>query len=187
MGLYVLADYLSRAEHVSDEEFHRLRQRAMSQNSVRVGPEFTEDFSENFDSNLENQGGESTDASEWTKSIFGLVTSDSTATSASEASDSDCGDDDENHVMLIGAEARPYGPERPPIVLDAREGLHHPLRRRRARNARQPEPLPERDEDAEDDGLGIPHMQPQPAPPPRRLSAAHYHIIKSCRTREFCR
>jgi hypothetical protein len=168
----VLADYVSRAEHVSESEFARLRARGTSgevtpQAALAAEPLAHED---------EPQcAGIYEDFSEGETSSF----SNFESTEGSEDEDSQSNtlriNQDSVEQVMEGSAA--------PIRMRRRaargipEPAAQPRRPRRIVVQRQPEPAIELGEGV-DDGMPIPHMLPQPNLEPRRLSAEHFHTIK---------
>lgn len=67
----------------------------------------------------------------------------------------------------------------PPILQPLRVAAAPPARRRRQRVSRQPDAPAEDLAIAPDDGLPIFDIGPHGPPPPHRISADHYHVIKS--------
>jgi hypothetical protein len=86
---------------------------------------------------------------------------------------------DSEFVPISGSVA-PISPDPPPPILPReRQGNPPPRQRRQARVRRQPDAPLNIDEAVPDDGLPVFDVGPLPPPPPRRISAEHYHIIKS--------
>ena len=88
---------------------------------------------------------------------------------------------DSEFVPITGT-AAPIGaasPPPPPILPHQRQGNPPPRQRRQPRVRRQPDAPLNIIDGVPDDGLPVFDVGPLPPPPSRRISAEHYHILKS--------
>lgn len=174
----VLADYVSRAEHVSESEFARLRARGTSgeltpQAALAAGPS-AQDAAALAAESL---------AHEVCAGICEIFSEDETSSFSNLESTEGSEDEDSQSMTLriIQDSVEVMEGSAAPIRRRAARGIPEPAaqprRPRRILAQRQPEPAVELEEGV-DDGMPIPHMLPQPNLEPRRLTAENFHTIK---------
>ena len=165
----VLADYVSRAEHVGAAEFERLLARGREQQEQAAAPGATLAHSGGSVAavSFESKFCPSSDSATDCKEFFGL----------SDGS-TDWPETDEDETLHWKGVAAPV---RGQVELPEPAALPERPRRQRRRGLpvipRQPEPAQELGAGV-DDGMDIPHMAPQPQPPPARLTPERIHLIK---------
>jgi len=165
----VLADYVSRAEHVGAAEFERLLARGRERQEQAAATGATLAHRDGSVAALESKFCPSSDSAADCREFFGL------SEVSTDWPETDEENEDTLHWKGVAAPVRGQGVLPEPAVQQERP------RRQRRRGLpvipRQPEPAQELGAGV-DDGMEIPHMAPQPQPPPERLTPERFHLIK---------
>ncbi len=153
----VLADYLSRAEHITKEEYERMRRQPRGQVLTPAGSD--------------TEGGSATGETSMPESTSEYFSTDSEFENLGR----------EGVVKpVVDAQAEAEDHPASQQSLDNAQGASQgsqPRRRAAPRRRQVSRPVPQALVEAEDDGLAIPNIEAHPNPPDRFLSPEIFHLL----------